>query len=45
MFTIYALDEPYLGLERGARREEFDHALEGHVLGEATLIGTYARKG
>jgi Raf kinase inhibitor-like YbhB/YbcL family protein len=42
VFTLYALDaEP--GLGASDRRVSFDKAIDGHVLGSAQLIGTYAR--
>lgn len=42
IFTAYALDAP-LDLEEGAGRDEFEAALEGHVLAEGTLTGRYQR--
>jgi Raf kinase inhibitor-like YbhB/YbcL family protein len=39
---LYALDEE-LALEPGATREALENALDGHVLGEARLMGTYER--
>ncbi|HJL16718.1 MAG TPA: YbhB/YbcL family Raf kinase inhibitor-like protein [Sandaracinaceae bacterium LLY-WYZ-13_1] len=42
VFHLYALDEP-LPLEDGATREEVEKAMKGHILGEAKLVGTYAR--
>jgi Raf kinase inhibitor-like YbhB/YbcL family protein len=42
VFRLYALDaEPELG--PSDRRLSFDAALEGHVLGQAELTGTYER--
>ncbi len=41
VFRLLALDEE-LGLAGGASRDELFAALEGHVLGEARLTGTYA---
>jgi Raf kinase inhibitor-like YbhB/YbcL family protein len=42
VFRLYALDaEPALGPVD--RRLSFDRALEGHVLAEAALVGTYRR--
>lgn len=41
-FTLYALDEP-LDLDPGLSKAELLAALEGHILGEAKLTGTYAR--
>ena len=41
-FRLYALDaEPKLAA--GATRAELDRAMEGHVLAEAALVGTYRR--
>ena len=41
-FRLLALDvEPRL--PPGARRGDFDQAIEGHVIGEATLTGVYGR--
>lgn len=39
---LYALDAE-LDLEAGAGRERLEGAIDGHVLGEARLIGTYER--
>jgi phosphatidylethanolamine-binding protein (PEBP) family uncharacterized protein len=33
----------HIGLRRGARREEVEVAIEGHVLGQAQLMGRYER--
>lgn len=41
-FKLYALDAP-LSLNVGCRRAELLKAIEGHVRGEAELMGTYAR--
>lgn len=41
-FTISAVDSD-LGLNRGATKAEVLAALEGNVLAEATLMGTYSR--
>jgi Raf kinase inhibitor-like YbhB/YbcL family protein len=42
VFTLYALEaEP--GLGPSDRRLSFDRAIEGHVLAEARLAGTYGR--
>lgn len=42
-FNLYAVDTvlPDLGPEAG--RKELEHALEGHVLATATLMGTYIK--
>ena len=42
-FTLYALDAP-LTLKAGAQRKDVETAMEGHVLGSAQLLGTYARQ-
>lgn len=41
-FKLYALDAP-LGLAAGADKKALLAAIEGHVLAEAELIGTYER--
>ncbi|ORE87425.1 hypothetical protein ATO7_10297 [Oceanococcus atlanticus] len=41
-FTVYALDTPSLGLKPGFDLAALRQALEGHVLAEATLVGTYS---
>ncbi|UVE51563.1 YbhB/YbcL family Raf kinase inhibitor-like protein [Haloferax larsenii] len=40
-FVLYALDTE-LGLEPGATKADLESAIEGHVLDEARLTGTYA---
>lgn len=42
-FTAYALSEP-LDLEPGADRDELEAAMEGSVLVQARLTGTYERE-
>ena len=42
-FKLYALDT-LLGLKPGATKPELLKALEGHVLAEGQLMGTYQRK-
>lgn len=42
-FRLYALDTS-LGLAPGVSRPELESAMEGHVLGSATVMGTYERK-
>lgn len=42
-FTLSALDRESLELREGARRDEVERAMEGHVLGEAELMGRYRR--
>ncbi len=43
-FKLYALDVPTLGLKAGARRDDLDRALKGHVLAEASYMGRYQRR-
>ncbi len=43
-FKLYAVDVPALPLHPGARRAEFDRAIKGHVLAEATYMGCYERR-
>ena len=40
-FTVYALDVPSLGLEGEFRLDGVREALEGHVLDQGELVGTY----
>jgi hypothetical protein len=42
-FRLYALDTVLPDLGPKARRADFERATEGHVLGTAVLMGTYAR--
>jgi len=42
-FTLYALDTP-LGLSADADKEEVLSAMEGHILGQGQLMGTYKRQ-
>jgi Raf kinase inhibitor-like YbhB/YbcL family protein len=42
-FRLRALDVGGVGLGSGATREEVERRVEGHVLGEAVLMGTYGR--
>jgi hypothetical protein len=42
-FRLYALDAALPDLGAKARRADFERAIEGHVLGTAVLMGTYAR--
>jgi Raf kinase inhibitor-like YbhB/YbcL family protein len=42
VFQLYALDRR-LGLSPGATPHDFRRAIEGHVLAEARLVGTYRR--
>ncbi len=41
-FKLYVLDAA-LPLKAGASKQEVERAMRGHVLAEATLMGTYAR--
>ncbi len=43
-FTLYALDTPLL-LDPGATKQQTLDAIQGHVLDQAQLVGTYARQG
>jgi Raf kinase inhibitor-like YbhB/YbcL family protein len=42
-FRLSALDSPLPDLGPQARRQELEAAMQGHVLGTAVLMGTYAR--
>jgi hypothetical protein len=42
-FHLYALDTD-LDLEHGASRDQLETAIDGHVLAEAELMGTYGRR-
>lgn len=42
-FNVYALSQS-LGLEAGATTEQVEQAMQGRVLGEGRLTGTYQRK-
>ena len=42
-FKLHALDTR-LGLKAGAQKKDVEAAMEGHVLGSAQLMGTYARQ-
>ena len=41
-FRLFAVDQP-LKLYPGASREQVDRALQGHILDEAEIVGTYER--
>jgi len=43
-FKLYALDTSLAGLEEPTRAE-LERAMEGHVLAEASLMGTYEKHG
>jgi phosphatidylethanolamine-binding protein (PEBP) family uncharacterized protein len=42
-FKLYALDKP-TGLASGATKADLIKAMDGHVLGEGQLMGTYQRQ-
>ena len=42
-FRLYALDAP-LTLKAGAQKKDLEAAMQGHVLGTAQLVGSYARQ-
>ncbi len=42
-FKLYALDT-FLGLKPGAKKKDVLRAMEGHVLAQAELMGTYKRR-
>ncbi|HKW40778.1 MAG TPA: YbhB/YbcL family Raf kinase inhibitor-like protein [Gemmatimonadales bacterium] len=42
-FKLYALDVP-LELRPGAQKQDVEAAMQGHILGMAQLVGTYARR-
>ena len=42
-FKLYALDT-FLPLSSGARKKEVEAAMQGHIIGQATLIGLYEKK-
>jgi Raf kinase inhibitor-like YbhB/YbcL family protein len=41
-FKIYALDDE-LALKPGAKKADVEKAMEGHIVGQAQLMGTYKR--
>jgi len=41
-FKLYALDTK-LDLKGGATKSDLEHAMKGHILGEAELMGRYGR--
>jgi Raf kinase inhibitor-like YbhB/YbcL family protein len=43
-FQVFALDVETLGLEPGAKRDAVLQAMEGHVLAEGQIVGTFKRK-
>ncbi len=42
-FQVFALDIESLGLEPGAKRDAILEAMEGHVLAEGEIVGTFVR--
>ncbi len=42
MFQLYALDEA-LGLQPGSKRADVVQAMQGHILAQGQLMGTYSR--
>ena len=42
-FTLHALDTDSLNLSDGASRSQVEQALEGHIIGQARLMGRYER--
>lgn len=42
-FKLYALDEPLSISEAGASKAEVLKAMEGHILDQTELVGTYSR--
>ena len=42
-FKLYALDAT-LDLEASARKSDLESAMEGHILAQTMLVGTYARQ-
>lgn len=44
LFTLHALDAPSLSLSKGVLRRQVEQAMQGHILGQAQLMGRYGRK-
>lgn len=42
-FKLYALDSA-LALKAGAKKADLEKAMQGHIIGQAELMGTYQRK-
>jgi len=42
-FILRALDVDSLGIGDGARKAEVEKAMQGHILGETSIMGTYSR--
>lgn len=43
-FTLHAVNRVALGLPPGAKRQDFDRALKGHVLAKTRYMGRYIRE-
>jgi len=43
VFKLYALDT-MLPLKQGSRKRDLEKAMQGHILAQATLVGTYAKR-
>lgn len=43
VFTVYALDVAHLGLDGDFTGQDVIEAIEGHVLDQASLVGTYTQ--
>lgn len=43
-FTLYALDTPSLMVPAERPRREIERAMQGHVIGQARLMGRYERR-
>lgn len=44
VFHLYALSVDHLGLGEGAGRDQVEKAMQGKIVGEAKLTGTYGRR-
>ena len=44
VFTLYALDLPSLLIPAERARQEIERTMQGHVIGQARLIGRYERR-
>jgi len=42
-FKLYALDAKRLNLRLGASKTDLEHAMQGHILAQAEVIGLYSR--
>lgn len=43
IFTLFALNQPTLGLPAGAQRGQLDQALQGKIVAKAELTGVFGR--